>query len=321
VARQPELLAQHYTQAGLHQQAVAYWQRAGEAAIQRCAHVEAKAHLTTGLELMTTLPPTLERHRQELALHLALGSTLMVSKGYGALEVERACMRARALAQQVGDARQLFWTLRGLRTFYLVHGKLHAAHELAEQLLRVAEYEQDTALLVTAHNGLGHSYYYRGELAAAYMHAQQGHALYTPEQDRALAFLYGISHGAASLAYAAMARWLLGFPQQALGHSHAALRLAQESRYPARLALPRAHAAWLHQFRCAASEVQTHTEALLALAHEQGFPFWGAMATILRGWALMAQGQDAAGLVQMQQGLAAYTPPEQRWDRPICGRF
>jgi predicted ATPase/DNA-binding winged helix-turn-helix (wHTH) protein/class 3 adenylate cyclase len=305
-ATQPELLARHYTEAGLYRQAVAYWQRAGEAAIQRCAHVEARAHLTTGLELVTTLPSTPERHQQELALHLALGSALMVSKGFGALEVGRVYTQARALAQQVGDTRQLFWALRGLRAFSVVHGQLEAAHALAEQLLRVAEGEQDTALLVTAHSGLGPSYVYRGEFAAAYTHAQQAHALYTPEQDRSLAFLYGISHGAASLAYAAMARWMLGFPQQALLHSHAAVTLAQESRYPVNLALPRAHAAWLYQFRREAPKVQAQAEALLALAHEQGFPFWGAMATILHGWALMAQGQNATGVAQMQQGLAAY---------------
>jgi predicted ATPase len=74
VATQPALLAQHYTKAGLYRQAAAYWHRAGKGAIQHCAHVEARAHLTTGLELLTTLPPAPERHQQELALYLALGS-------------------------------------------------------------------------------------------------------------------------------------------------------------------------------------------------------------------------------------------------------
>jgi predicted ATPase len=117
--------------------------------------VEARAHLTTGLELLTTLPSTSERHQQELALHLALGSALMVSKGFGTPEVERTYTRARELAQQVGDTRRLFQALRGLRQYYLVHGKLQAAHELAEQLLRVAECEQDAILLTTAHKGYG----------------------------------------------------------------------------------------------------------------------------------------------------------------------
>jgi DNA-binding winged helix-turn-helix (wHTH) protein/class 3 adenylate cyclase/predicted ATPase len=305
VARQPELLAQHYTEAALYRQAVAYWQRAGEVALQRSAHVEASAHLTTGLKLVTTLLPTPERHQQELALHLALGAALRVSKGFGAPEVERAYTRACDLAQRVGDTPQSFWALNGLRTFYLVHGQLQTSHVQSEQLLRMAESQQDALLLVTAHSSLGHSHFYRGELPAAHMHEQQAHALHTPEQDRSLALLHGVSPGASSLAYAAMVRWLLGFPQQGLLHSRA-VTLAQEIRYPPSLALPLAHAAWFCQFRREAPAVQAQAEALLPLATGQEFPFWRAMATILRGWALMAQGQGAVGIAEMQQGLAAY---------------
>src|SRR5207248_6005079 len=141
-----------------------------------------------------------------------------------------AYSRACALAQQVGDARRLFWALRGLRTFALVHGQLQRAHELGEQLLRVAEEAQDTALLTVAHSGQGGVYFYRGELTAAYTHAQQGDVPYTPEQDQDLALLYGVIPGAPSLAYAAMACWGLGFPQQALQHSRDAVTRAQETQ-------------------------------------------------------------------------------------------
>ena len=50
---QPELLAHHYTEAGLLAQAIPYWQRAGQRAIERSAHVEAIGHLTKGLEVLT----------------------------------------------------------------------------------------------------------------------------------------------------------------------------------------------------------------------------------------------------------------------------
>jgi class 3 adenylate cyclase len=55
---QPELLAHHYTEAGLVEQAIGYWQQAGRKAAQRSAHVEAIAHLTRGLELLRMLPDT-----------------------------------------------------------------------------------------------------------------------------------------------------------------------------------------------------------------------------------------------------------------------
>src|SRR4029453_9384442 len=63
-ATQPELLAQHCTEAGLNEQAVGYWYQAGQQAIQRSAQEEAVAHLTQGLAVLKTLSPTPERTRQ-----------------------------------------------------------------------------------------------------------------------------------------------------------------------------------------------------------------------------------------------------------------
>jgi hypothetical protein len=131
-------------------------------------------------------------------------------------------------------------------------------------------------------------------------------SLYTLERDRAPAFLYGVSPGAAALAYDAMTRWLLGFPQRALQRSRDAVALAQATRYPASLDPPLARGAWLYQFCREAPGVQAQAEALLPLAHEQGVPFWVAVATISCGWALTAQGQVGAGVARIRQGLAAY---------------
>ena len=60
-ATQPELLAHHYTEAGLHAQALSYWQKAGLRASERSAYIEALAHLTAGLSLLPLLPATLAR--------------------------------------------------------------------------------------------------------------------------------------------------------------------------------------------------------------------------------------------------------------------
>src|SRR5207302_2178441 len=52
----PELLAHHYTEAGFIEQAIPYWQRAGQQASERSAHLEAISHFTTGIELLKTPP-------------------------------------------------------------------------------------------------------------------------------------------------------------------------------------------------------------------------------------------------------------------------
>jgi predicted ATPase len=114
VETQPELVAQHYTAAGCTEQAVGYWQRAGQPASDRSAHLEAISHLTTGIELLKSLPETPERIQQSLTLHIALGAALQVAKGYTAPEAEHAYTQAYALGQQVGEMPELVPVLFGL---------------------------------------------------------------------------------------------------------------------------------------------------------------------------------------------------------------
>jgi predicted ATPase len=132
---QPELVAQHYTGGGLTEQAIPYWQRAGQRALARSANAEAVQHLTKGLELVVTLPETTTRARQELDLQIALGPALVATKGQASPEVLHAYARARELCQQVGETPQLFQVLRGLWLFYLLRLELQTARELGKQLL------------------------------------------------------------------------------------------------------------------------------------------------------------------------------------------
>jgi class 3 adenylate cyclase/tetratricopeptide (TPR) repeat protein len=154
VATQPELLAHHLTEAGHPAQAVAYWQRAGERAVGRSAHLEAISHLTTGLAVLQTLPETAERIQQELLLQTTLGPALMITKGFAAPEVEHAYARARALCQHVGETPQLFSVLRGLWQFYNGRGAYQTARELGEQCLQLAQQGHDTARRLEAHHTL-----------------------------------------------------------------------------------------------------------------------------------------------------------------------
>src|SRR5262249_55107636 len=135
----PELLAQHYTEASFMEQAVLYWQRAGEHASDRSAYLEAVSHLTTGIELLTALPATPEHTQQAVTLHLTLGAALQMAKGLAAPEVEHAYTQARALCQQVGEIPELVPVLFGLWRYYVTRSQYHMARELGETLLRLAQ--------------------------------------------------------------------------------------------------------------------------------------------------------------------------------------
>jgi predicted ATPase len=145
------LLASHYTEAGLIAQAITYWLQAGQQAGRRSAHVEAVSHLTRGLELVATLPDGPERALQELALQMALRTSLLATMGFAAPELGKAYTRARELCRQLGEPPQLFPVLAGLRFFYTVHGEIQTSRELAKQMLRLAEGADDPGLLLEAH--------------------------------------------------------------------------------------------------------------------------------------------------------------------------
>jgi predicted ATPase len=173
-ATQPELLAQHYTAAGLHDQAVDYWYRAGQRASERSADLEAIAHLTRGLDLARKFSDPMQSARQELKLLVALGEPLANAKGHGTPEVAATYTRALELCREVGETPHLFPTMWGLWHFYLSQGACQTARDLADELLGLGEQQADPMLLLAAHQALGGSLYHLGEFAAALDHLEKG---------------------------------------------------------------------------------------------------------------------------------------------------
>jgi predicted ATPase/class 3 adenylate cyclase len=300
-------LAHHYSRSGNTAKAVDYLHCAGQQAVERSAYAEAISHLTAALELLTTLPETRERSQQELVMQMALGSALRATQGAGAAEVEQRYTRARELCEQVGEPSQLFRVLWGLWGVYGTRGEYQMDRALAEQLLSLAQRLQDPDLLLEAHHALWTTLLAGGELAAARSHQEQGLWLYDPQQHRFHAGLYsGHDPGVCCHMLAALALWLLGYPDQALASSQAALALAQQLAHPLSFTNALYRAAMLYHLHQEASLTQTRAEAAMAIATDQEFPLQLAEATTLRGWALAACGHGEEGITQIQQGLTAY---------------
>jgi tetratricopeptide (TPR) repeat protein len=293
---QPELLAHHYTEAGLASQAIPYWLRAGERAIQRSANLEAISHITKGLKLLKSLPETHERTQQELMLQIALGMPLIATKGYAAPEVGQVYTRAQELCRQVGDTTALFPVLRGLWVFHVQQGKLQRAHELGEQLLLLAQDQQDPAPLLEAHRALGSTSYFLGDFAQGRAYQEQGIALYDLPRHRFLALLYGQDPGVVCKSFAAVTLWSLGYPDAALKRSHEALILARDLSHPFSLGYALFFAARLYQHRQEGRLAQEQADALITLSREQGFAQMLAMGTILQGWAWPSKARERRGL-------------------------
>jgi predicted ATPase len=299
-------LAHHHSRTENARQAVKYLHLAGQQAAQRSANPEAVTLLTEAVALVQHLPVTPEHIQQELTLQTALGPLLIATKGYGALETESVYTRAYELCHQLGETSQLFPILWGLQQLYVSRPDYQRAQEYGEQMLSLAQRLQDSSLLVWAYRGLGEVSLCLGEFPAAKTYSEDSVTLYDPQQRRAQTFIYGEDPAMAVLPFYSLDLFVLGYPDRALQRIREALTLARELAHANSLAFASFATAWVHAYRREPDEAREHAEAVIGLATEQGIPFFLALGTIVRGWALGAQGDGEAGIAGIRQGLAAF---------------
>ena len=301
VETQPELLAHHYSAAGLAAHAIPFWQRAGERAAQRSAYLEAISHFRRGLEQLEGLADSPQRARQELDLRLALGRPLVATRGFAVPEVEDNYTRARELSRHMENTAQVRPALYGLFPAHLIRAEFQTTRELGEQLLAQSEHAVDPAGVAAAHRILGTTSFYLGSTLVALEHFRKGRALHDTE--RGAGDLYGREIGVHCRVYEAMAAWLLGYPDQALRTTHEARSLARELSDPFSQGIALVHSAWIHQFRREPEAARDWAEAARAFAGEQGFASLGILATMMLGGALAQRERPQDGIALMRRGL------------------
>jgi predicted ATPase len=252
------------------------------------------------------LPDTPDRARQERALLLALGVSLVATQGFASPDVEQTYVRARELCQRTEELPTLFPVLYGLWNLYLVRCKLDRCKELAMQIFSLAQGQPDPVLLLVAHNVVQQPLFHLGELAEARHHQEQGLALYDRHQHQFLTAVYGEDPGVGCLAYRAATLWYLGYPEQALRSVQAARSLAEELSNPFNVAQALYFGAFTHVFRRELRRVEELAGDLTELCRENGFALLLAGGMILHGWSLAGQGQTEEGIGQMRQGLTEW---------------
>jgi predicted ATPase len=302
---QPELMAHHYTEAGMTAQAIPCWQKAGQRAVERSAHVEAISHLTKGLELLDTLPDGSERAREELILRTTLAHALTATRGWADPDVGKTYTRCLELCQQMGDSSQLSRVLVGLWSFNCEVPLLQTAQELTEQHLRLAQKTEDRLLLAEAHLVLGFTLFFRGEIVSAQDHMEHGIASDSSPQGHSRAVLYGYDPRVPCWFVMACGLWMLGYPDQALKRSEETMLFAEKLDHPYTSAVGLYWAATFHRLRQEKHATQRWAEDLIALCTEQRFMLFLAFGAILRGSALAGQ-ERAQGIADIRRGLTAH---------------
>jgi len=303
---QPEIFAQHYEGAGLVEKSAACWGKAGYRSADRSAMAEATEQFQRGLDQLSLLPDSSQRRRQELEFRSALGAVLRAGKGQGAPETGQAYARARELWEQFGSPSEFLHIPFGQSRCHAVRGELDQAQSLAEDLLRLSGQRNDAAGLVLGHYASGVSQASAGRFALSRSHLECVLTLYDPISHNLLAHQTGSHRQVTAQAYLGNVLLCLGYPNQGLARSNAAIAEARRLAHPSSLVSSLVIGATLLSLVGDIAPLDEWAEELVAVATEQGFRRWRALGTIYRGWVKIKSGDVTEGISILRSGSAAY---------------
>lgn len=312
VASQAELVAHHYSQAGCHEEAVEFFQKAGRNALARSANAEAVTHLGKALDCLRQLPQTPASLERELTLQMALGPALVAWRGFVHDDVGNVYARALELCRQLGNDEHLPITLRGRQIFHMIRGEIERSQEFARQLMALAERQDEPALVVGACHALGQNTFFIGQLTRALEIVERGIALFDADRHR-LPYWPGGQPGEQCYLYGTFSLLILGYPERAVRYAERALALARDLGNPANLVNTLAFVASLHVMRRDIEPGLQQSQAAIELASKQGNPTFLAQGLAMHGWLLVACNQHEDGLAEVSRGAAMFGAVAGAW--------
>jgi predicted ATPase len=307
VETRPELLAHHFTEAGLPEKAIGYWLKAGLRSRERSAEIEAISHLTRGLALLESLDESPQRDAQELELLGPLGTAYIASRGYAAPEVGPVFQRARHLCERIGQLPQLCAIILGIWEWHTVRGELRLCVNLAAEGMDIAGRLNDPGILMEALFMAGETMLYRADFATARDRFATAVSEYD-DRERTKFWAAHTSHnaGVTCRSNLAVCLWHLGYPDQALKVNREMRQLARDIDHPFSLAYALHHTGWLCQCCRLGAEVQAAAEEEIVIANEQGFALWRATGTFFKGAGMLLQGELEEALPLLLKALDAF---------------
>jgi class 3 adenylate cyclase/predicted ATPase len=299
-AGEPEVIAHHFTEAGLDDQAIEWWGRAGDQALRRSAFQEAIAHLGKAIAMADK---TAGESRQRRPLHVAYGNALIAARGYGARETTEAFARAREVALGHKDTNERLAADYGLWAGSYVRGELSAMRAHAETFLADVETRPDSPEAGVARRIIGVTHWFAGEYVEARETLDHALALFQPGRDDDLAFRFGHDEGVAAMLYLALTLWPLGDIGRAVSLvGDAEARIADLAHVVTR-ALGRSYAATFALLRRDMSRAAMNGVELAELTRDHDLPFWRAFGVFFEGLASAQGGAAGVGLEDMRRGV------------------
>ncbi len=305
-----ERIAHHLTQAGRRLEAAQAWWSAAQLALAQGAPREAEAHLRAGLAALSLHPEGQDKDQALLTLLSVLGPTTMVLMGPGAEPFGQIQQQAHALCQKwshlPGVAQRQFPITYGLCLYHWGRAELGTADALAGTLRAHAAAHPSPETRMAAANMSGMVAFHQGQVEVARQHLQGSVACYEPTRDAALYPVYLMDFGVFGRFYLALATLVSGQPEPATEAASQAFTLAEQLAQPHSLGFAMLANMIVACMRDDETTALPWAQRCVAFAGEMGFPEFVAMGLVIRGWARTRQGDAAAGLVDLSDGMAQW---------------
>ena len=302
VEAQPELLAQHFAEAGDIAKGIDYCLKAGKRSQERSANAEAITQLKQGLELVDKLDEGLERDQIELGFLVPLGVVYMATKGWSSDDVGSTFQRAKEICERLGAKDHEFNVTWGLWGWHVLRGELDTCLEIAAYTTELAESLQHPALLMEAPWIPALTQFYRGDFKASIENMQLGFSRFDRDTSFVTTLATGQNCGVTYQLYEALNLWYLGFPDQALHRAESAMETAIDLKHPFSHCFALWHRSWLHNLLRDHETAERLAAEALDMAIEQSFILWKHLAMVDLGFARFKQGQTEGVLESVEQG-------------------
>jgi len=285
IASQPELVAYHFSEGGIADQAIRFWLEAGRRAAGQSANREAIAHLQSGLAQLNTISSGPQRDRQELEFLMILGPCLIAVQGPAGSEAAALFARAKATCERIGSAPEYLQVLFWSATAGVMRGELASARKNIEALIDTAIARGDRAALLNAMRGNAMIMMFMGHIVEAQRAIERAYCAYQESggADRLAARAAGQDAGVADLSLMSWTYWFAGRADTSLQRIQEALELADAIAHPLSRAYAAYYAAVLHALRAEPKEARSQAEHCIALADEHGFGQWRELARTVKG--------------------------------------
>lgn len=315
-AEEVSLLAHHFILGRDEARAASYLILCAEQALGRGAYEEAVGQLQKGLEMLRRRRDIPNAASMELSIQRMLGSALLVTRGWGDPDAERAYQRAREISEQIQDREELARVLYSMAYLHELRGDFQKSEALLRERLSLAASEGHEESDLEAYELLSCSLFHQGRFWKALENARAALAAFDPSRNDPFTASLGDNAAVASHYWWGLTLWFIGCPEQALGPVQTAVRLAEKAQLVYMRAAARTQAARLHHFRGEPDLVLTNATIALLTAQRQGYPYHEAVALTLRGWARVRKGEIPEGIEEIRRGLSMQHAAGADMERP-----